>query len=101
MGAAFYFSPEAAARAEGIGLDVVSLYAAGRGAVLGDRTPPEVDETFFFFKSGPFAWNGLFGFYLPFATFWIWFFVMTYTIRRSLHRLDDAPTVSAASVEAA
>lgn len=29
------------------------------------------------------------GFYLPFATFWIWFFVMTYTVRRSLHRLDD------------
>ena len=51
-GAAFYFSPEAAARAEGIGLDVVSLYAAGRGAVLGDRTPDEVDETFFFFKPG-------------------------------------------------
>ena len=55
VGAAFYFSPEAAARAEGIGLDVVSLYAAGRGAVLGDRTPPEVDETFFFFKSGLIA----------------------------------------------
>jgi hypothetical protein len=54
----------------------------------------------FFFKSGPFAWNGLFGFYLPFATFWIWFFVMTYTIRRSLHRLDDVPAVSAASVRA-
>jgi len=43
----------------------------------------------FLFKSGPFAWNGLFGFYLPFVTFWIWFFVMTYTVRRSLHRLDD------------
>jgi hypothetical protein len=44
--------------------------------------------------------NGLFGFYLPFAAFWIWFFVMTYTIRRSLHRLDDVPAVSAASVRA-
>ena len=55
VGAAFYFSPEAGARAEGIGLDVVSLYAAGRGAVLGDRTPAEVDETFFFFKSGLIA----------------------------------------------
>jgi hypothetical protein len=32
--------------------------------------------------------------------FWIWFFVMTYTIRRSLHRLDDVPAVSAASVRA-
>jgi hypothetical protein len=55
VGAAFYFSPEAAARAEGIGLDVVSLYAAGRGGVLGDRTPAEVDETFFFFKAGLIA----------------------------------------------
>ena len=52
VGAAFYFSPEAAARAEGIGLDVVSLYAAGRGAVLGGCSPDQVDETFFFFKSG-------------------------------------------------
>lgn len=43
----------------------------------------------FFFKSGPFAWNGLFGFYLPFVTFWIWFFVMTYTIRKALPRLAD------------
>lgn len=43
----------------------------------------------FFFKSGPFAWNGIFGFYLPFVTFWIWFLVMTYTIRRALPRLDS------------
>lgn len=43
----------------------------------------------FFFKTGPFAWNGLFGFYLPFATFWVWFFVMTYTIRKALPRLAD------------
>ncbi|MCX2930051.1 hypothetical protein ORI20_07190 [Mycobacterium sp. CVI_P3] len=43
----------------------------------------------FFFKSGPLAWNGLFGFYLPFVTFWIWFFVMTYTIRKALPRLAD------------
>ena len=38
----------------------------------------------FFFKSGSFAWNGIFGFYLPFVTFWIWFVVMTYTVRRAL-----------------
>jgi len=52
VGAAFYFSPQASARASGIGLDVVSLYAAGRGSVLGDRSPAEVDDAFFFFKSG-------------------------------------------------
>ena len=55
VGAAFYFSPEAGVRAEGVGLDVVSLYAAGRGAVLGDRTPAEVDEVFYFFKPGLIA----------------------------------------------
>ncbi|MBB3600590.1 hypothetical protein FHT40_000223 [Mycolicibacterium sp. BK556] len=43
----------------------------------------------FFFKTGPFAWNGLFGFYLPFVTFCVWFFVMTYTIRKALPRLAD------------
>ncbi|WAJ43386.1 hypothetical protein OK015_19515 [Mycobacterium sp. Aquia_216] len=55
----------------------------------------------FFFQTGPFAWNGLFGFYLPFATFWVWFFVMTYTVRRALHRLDDVPASSVAYVRAA
>jgi hypothetical protein len=55
VGAAFYFAPEAVTRAEGIGLDVVSLYAAGRGGVLGDRTPAEVDEIFYFFKAGLIA----------------------------------------------
>ena len=43
----------------------------------------------FWFQAGPFAWNGIFGFYLPFSIFFIWFFVMTWTIRRSLHRLDE------------
>jgi hypothetical protein len=52
VGAAFYFSAEASARASGIGIDVVSLYAAGRGGVLGNATPADVDEVFFFFKSG-------------------------------------------------
>ena len=54
-GATFYFSPESAARAAAIGLDAVSLYAAGRGAVLGDVSPAEVDDTFFFFRSGMIA----------------------------------------------
>jgi hypothetical protein len=44
----------------------------------------------FLFHSGPFAWNGLFGFYLPFVIFWIWFIVMTTTIRRALPRLEDS-----------
>lgn len=55
----------------------------------------------FLFKAGPFAWNGLFGFYLPFATFFVWFFVMHYAIRKSLHRLDGEPAVSLAVAKAA
>ncbi len=43
----------------------------------------------FWFHHGPFAWNGIFGFYLPFSVFFVWFFVMTWTIRRSIHRLDE------------
>jgi len=52
LGSAFYWSPQAAARAGAIGLDVFGLYAGGRGGVLGNRTPEEVDEEFFFFKPG-------------------------------------------------
>jgi hypothetical protein len=44
----------------------------------------------FFFHRGPFAWNGIFGFYLPFGVFCIWFIVMTRTIRKSLHRIENA-----------
>ena len=51
-GATFYFSPQSSARAATLGIDVVSLYAAGRGAVLGDVEPSEVDDVFFFFKPG-------------------------------------------------
>jgi len=43
----------------------------------------------FFFKTGPFAWNGIFGFYLPFCIFWIWFFVMTYAVRKAIPRIDE------------
>jgi hypothetical protein len=54
-GATFYFSPQSAARAVAIGIDVVALYAAGRGGVLGNAGPVEVDEAFFFFKPGMIA----------------------------------------------
>jgi len=54
-GATFYFSPQSVARAAAIGIDVVGLYAAGRGAVLGDVDPGVVDDTFFFFKPGLIA----------------------------------------------
>ena len=50
MGAAHYFSPESAAAGSAAGLDLGSLYAAGRGGVIGDKTPEEIEEVFFFFK---------------------------------------------------
>jgi hypothetical protein len=54
-GAAFYFGPESTAQAVSAGVDVVTLYAAGRGGVMGDASPAEVDEVFFFFKPGLIA----------------------------------------------
>ena len=55
LAADFYFSPQAIARGEGIGLDVISLYAAGRTSVLGGVDPQTADEIFYFFKPGMIA----------------------------------------------
>ena len=52
VGLSFYFSPQAIERGKAIDLDVVALYAAGRGGVLGDIDAKEVDEIFYFFKPG-------------------------------------------------
>ena len=52
LAANFYFSPFSVARAESIGLDVVSLYGSGRGGVIASATPAQVDDVFFFFKTG-------------------------------------------------
>jgi hypothetical protein len=47
-----------------------------------------------FFKTGPFAWNGLIGFYIPIVAFTIWIVVMTYYLHTGISRLftavDDA-----------
>jgi hypothetical protein len=42
------------------------------------------DQMLFFFKSGPFAWNGLFAFWIPLTVFGGWFFMIFYLIRRSI-----------------
>ncbi|MUL65938.1 hypothetical protein BOO86_15790 [Mycobacterium sp. CBMA 234] len=39
-----------------------------------------------FFKSGPFAWNGLIGIYLPLGAFVIWLGVMTYLMHTGIKR---------------
>ena len=55
LGAGFYFSPQSVARGEAIGLDVVSLYGAGRASVLGGVDPETADAIFYFFKPGMVA----------------------------------------------
>jgi hypothetical protein len=38
----------------------------------------------FFFKTGPFAWNGLFAFWVPLTIFCGWFMLLAYLMRRSI-----------------
>ena len=44
------------------------------------------DQMLFFFKTGPFAWNGLFAFWVPFSGFCTWFLILFFLMRRSLLR---------------
>ena len=55
LAARFYFSKQAIARGEAIGLDVISLYGAGRAAMLGGVDPETADAIFYFFKPGVIA----------------------------------------------
>lgn len=41
-----------------------------------------------FFKSGPFAWNGLLAFWLPIVVFVAWFFVMAPLLIQAIRRDD-------------
>lgn len=38
----------------------------------------------FFFKEGPFAWDGVIVFYLPAVTFFVWYFVMFVMMRKAI-----------------
>jgi hypothetical protein len=42
------------------------------------------DVLIYSFKTGPFAWNGIFGFWLPLTIFGVWFFVMFPYLRRAI-----------------
>jgi hypothetical protein len=41
-----------------------------------------------FFKDGPFAWNGLIGFYVPLTVFAIWVLVTTFVLTKAIKRQD-------------
>jgi hypothetical protein len=45
----------------------------------------------FFMKTGPFAWNGLFVWWIPFTTFTGWFAVMIYLSRKAILRGNAQP----------
>lgn len=53
------------------------------------------------FKSGPFAWNGLFTFWIPLSVFAVWFGVLCYTMLKAIGhqahaRTETEPAPSAA-----
>jgi hypothetical protein len=39
-----------------------------------------------FFKTGPFAWQGLFAWWVPFVTFSCWYLVMAYLVLRAINQ---------------
>lgn len=48
------------------------------------------DQLLFFFHSGPFAWNGVFGFWVPAAAFASWFLVTFHLLRKAILRERQA-----------
>lgn len=44
------------------------------------------DQLLFFFHSGPFAWNGIFGLWIPLTLFGAWFVVTFWLMRRAILR---------------
>jgi hypothetical protein len=59
-------------------------------------------QAIFLFKTGVFAWNGLFSFWLAFAAFGAWFPIAFWLLRRAVLRLEGrAARVPSAAVHGA
>jgi hypothetical protein len=43
------------------------------------------------FHDGPFAWNGIFAFYIPLCAFCAWVLAMTWLLRVAINKLVDEP----------
>lgn len=52
------------------------------------------------FKTGPFAWNGLFTFWIPLLAFTAWFSLLSYTMLKAITRQEHAHAESQESVTA-
>lgn len=59
------------------------------------------DQLLFFFHVGPFAYNGLFGFWIPLMVFGSWFFVTSYAMRSYWQRHAEVAPASRHSARAA
>jgi hypothetical protein len=54
----------------------------------------EVGALAFMFKTGPFAWNGILVFWMPFCVFGAWIIVMSATILKALKRQQNQGSVA-------
>jgi hypothetical protein len=96
---------------------IMPMYVTAAVAAFADRSPNPIfprwsgyvsivsfilflpDQALFFFKTGPFAWNGLFAFWIPLAVFCTWFLMIGYLIGRNILQTMKA-TSTAAPLEA-
>ena len=54
-------------------------------------------QMIFFFKTGPFAWNGLIAFWVAFSVFALWFPLAFYLLRKAVLRLEAAQRAAGAT----
>lgn len=45
-------------------------------------------QMIFFFKTGPFAWNGLFAYWVPGSTFFAWVLLMFFVLKKAIKEED-------------